>query len=63
MQIAVCGVTRDGGLEAVLRLEPEEDSQASASSDGGTAKSSVISVVPDGREPPTAVTKALRAFQ
>ncbi|RPK36203.1 hypothetical protein EES39_32140 [Streptomyces sp. ADI92-24] len=38
-------------------------SHASASREGGTAKSSVISVVPDGREPPTAVTKALRAFQ
>ncbi len=37
--------------------------QASASRDGGTAKSSVISVVPDGREPPTAVTNAFRAFQ
>lgn len=38
-------------------------SHASASRDGGTAKSSVISVVPEGREPPTAVTNALRAFQ
>lgn len=38
-------------------------SHASASRSGGTAKSSVISVVPDGRAPPTAVTNALRAFQ
>ncbi len=38
-------------------------SQASASRDGGTAKSSVIRVVPGARAPPTAATKALRALQ
>lgn len=38
-------------------------SQASASLEGGTAKSSVIRVVPGARAPPTAVTKALRAVQ
>lgn len=63
MQVAVGGVTGDGGVEAVLRLEAEQVLAASASRDGGTAKSSVIRVVPAGREPPTAVTKALRAFQ